>query len=119
MQRRATKQSRGANAAERRFIAAVKEMSCICCGRPGPSIVDHIWGSSKKLYNGLERVHVGHYGVLPLCTQCDSVKTRGSRKAFENKHGRQADLWVQMVERSGLEVPAGVMAAIYEESLPW
>jgi hypothetical protein len=115
MQRRATKQSRGANAREREFIATVKQLPCICCDTPGPSIYDHIYGSAKKLYNGLERVHVGHYAGIPLCLHCDSIKTRGSRRAFEDQFGQQVALWLRLIEIHNLEVPENVIAAIQGE----
>lgn len=115
MQRKATKQSRGPNAFEKRFMGAVKDLPCIVCGHPGPSIVDHIYGSSKKLYNDLERVHVGHLAVLPLCYSCDHIKTHGSRRAFENRFGQQEGLWFKMLEKYDLEVPDGVRLAIKGE----
>lgn len=97
MQRKATKQSRGPNTAEKELTAIVKQLPCICCKAPGPSIVDHIYGSSKKLYRGLERVHVGHVAILPLCYSCDSIKTQGSRRRFEDHFGSQEELWFKML----------------------
>lgn len=118
MQRKATKQSRGPNTYERKFIEAVKELPCICCGREGPSIVDHIYGSSKKLYNDLERVHVGHMAILPLCVGCDSVKTQGSRREFEQQFGKQEELWLKMLDIHGLidRVPENVRLAVAGEA---
>lgn len=100
MQRAATKQSRAANKLERDFMAWVKQQPCCVCNRPGPSIVDHIFGSSKKSYAGLERVHIGHIAILSLCEYCDSVKTRGSRREFESRFGRQLDHWYHMITQS-------------------
>lgn len=122
MQRRATKQSPGPTAAEKRFAGDVKAAACIVCGSPGPSIVDHIWGSSKKLYlDGIERVSVGHWAILPLCSICDSVKTHGSRKAFEEQFGSQIELWFMLLNRDCLidRVPEKVREAMAGESLPW
>lgn len=121
MQRKPTPQSRGPNAKERWFHGIVKEMDCIACGKPGPSIVDHIYGSSKKLYNGPERVMVGHWAVIPLCYICDAVKTQGSRKAFEKAFGQQEELWLRMLRENDLQnaVPHNVKSAIVGECLPW
>ena len=116
MQSKATRQTPAPNAAERRFLAYTKDSDCICCGNPGPSIVDHIWGKSKKLYNGPERVHVGHWAVIPLCVPCDNVKTRGSRRAFENEFKPQVLMWRDHMESYGHEfVPANVIAAIFQD----
>lgn len=117
VQRRATRQSRGAGAAERRFIHAVKQLPCICCNHPGPSIYDHMYGSAKKLYSGLERVHVGHYAGIPLCYSCDHIKTHGSRKAFEQAFGRQENLWLRLIRTHNLTVPENVIQAISGELL--
>lgn len=114
MQRKGTRQSPAANAAERRFIAIVKQLPCCVCGQPGPSIADHIWGSSKKLYAGIERVHVGHWAIVPLCQVCDQVKTFGSRRAFQARYGSQASYWLRMVEGYQLLVPENVKQAIEE-----
>jgi len=115
MRRKSTKQSPAASANERKFIGLVKELPCVACGTDGPSIYDHIYGSSKKLYNGLERVYVGHYAGIPLCLACDSVKTRGSRRAFINQFGEPEYLWLKMIEDECLPVPQNVKAAIQEE----
>lgn len=115
MQRRATKQSRGANQKERDFVGQVKELPCSCCSSPGPSIADHIYGSAKKLYDGLARVHVGHYAVIPLCLECDSLKTRGSRRKFEEINGQQEILWLSMISKYEMEVPSDVVRAIRGE----
>lgn len=116
MQRRGTKQSPAANTAERAFMAYTKDSDCICCGNPGPSIVDHIYGSSKKLYNGPERVLVGHWAAIPLCVTCDNVKTRGSRRAFEDEFWSQVVMWRSHIENYGHErIPANVISAMVME----
>lgn len=115
MRRKGTAQSPAANAKERDFIGTVKMLPCICCDQPGPSIADHIYGSAKKLYADeyrLERVHVGHYAILPLCEHCDSVKTRGNRRAFEDQFGKPETLWLRMLEKHGLKVPSNVVRAM-------
>lgn len=74
MQRKATRNTRGPNAAEKRFMAWVKEQDCIACNAEGPSIVDHMYGATFK-HN---KVLIGHWALLPYCQQCDSIKTQGS-----------------------------------------
>lgn len=115
MQRKNTKQSPGANNKERQFHSIIKELPCVVCGADGPSICDHIYGSSKKLYNGPERVHVGHYAVIPLCVRCDNVKTQGSRRVFENEFGQPEHFWIIMIGDYGLDVPENVYEAILGE----
>ena len=88
MQRKATKQTRGPNAEEKRFHAYTKESDCIC-GNPGPSIVHHCEGATFK-HN---KVLCGHWFVIPLCLTCDNVITHGSRKAFRERFCAQSDLW--------------------------
>jgi len=93
MQRKPTKQSRAANADEKRFMDYTAGCCCIVCGNDAGVIVDHIHGATKKTYVGLERVHIGHWAVIPLCEICDRVKTLGSRRAFESQCGNQKALW--------------------------
>jgi hypothetical protein len=96
MQRRATKNTRGPNANEKRFMAYTKECACICCGNPGPSIVHHCEGATFK-HN---KVLVGHWFVIPLCQTCDDVVTHGSKNAFRDINGSQAGLWFIHYENS-------------------
>jgi len=116
MQSRATKQTPAPNAAEKRFQAYTKESDCICCGNLGPSIADHIWGKSKKLYiDNIQRVHVGHWAMIPLCEYCDPVKTQGSRREFFEDFGCQVGMWREhsaSYAYSGGEVPTLVINAM-------
>jgi hypothetical protein len=110
MQRKATRQTRGPNAAEKRFHAYTKESDCICCGNPGPSIVHHCEGSCMK-HN---KVLIGHWFVVPLCLTCDDVITQGSRKAFRDRFGAQSQLWrFHVMDTDFLDVlPFDVLYAI-------
>lgn len=108
MRRKSTRQSRSANAEEKRFHAFTKESDCICCGMPGPSIIDHCMGSTFKT----SKVLVGHWFVLPLCLECDNVTTRGSKKAFREAFGSQTELWLNHIDNSPFEPPEEVVAAI-------
>ena len=89
MQRRATKNTRAANADEKRFQSFTKESSCIVCDNPPPSIVHHCMGATYKHNKTL----IGHWFVLPLCVTCDDVITQGSRRAFKDKFGFQHGFW--------------------------
>lgn len=115
MRRKATKQSRAANASEKRYHQWAKMEPCACCGSFSGSILDHWVGSSKKLYNGLERVMVGHWLLLPLCQQCDDVKTRGSLRAFNDTFGNWLQLWLDFIPGSPEKPPENVVAAVKQE----
>ena len=110
MQRKATRQTRGPNAEEKRFHAYTKESDCICCGNPGPSIVHHAEGATMK-HN---KVLIGHWFVLPLCLACDDVITQGSRKAFRERFGTQSELWRKHVFTNAVTPPEDVMIAILD-----
>lgn len=111
MRRKATKQSRGPNAEERRFMAYTKECDCIVCGN-SPVIVDHCRGSTFKIKHELVSVLLGHWFVLPLCQTCDDAHTKHSVKVFEAKHGRQIDLWIGHYVGSGITAPYDVESAL-------
>ena len=85
MQRKATKNTRGPNADERRFQAWLKEQPCAYCGASGPSIVDHARGSTFKHNKTL----IGHWFCTSRCVECDTQKTI---------HGKRLDneslIWV-------------------------
>ena len=108
MERKPTKTTRGPNADEKRFHAITKESDCICCGNPGPSIVDHCMGATFK-HN---KVIVGHWFVVPLCQSCDDITTHGSRKAFRERFGPQCDRWVAHVINTKSKPPEDVWCAI-------
>ena len=94
MQRKATAQSRGANALEKAHMQWIKERGiCIACGNDAGVIIHHCVGSSYKVRVGAERVLIGHAMVLGLCICCDSIVTRGSHKAFNYAFGKYVDLW--------------------------
>ena len=110
MMRRATKRStRAANAEEKRFMAWVKQQPCIQCQRPGPSIADHLYGSAF-IHN---KVLIGHWAIIPLCIECDAVKTRGNHRYYQEMFGEtQADSWVRLVLYSPFEPPQELIDAI-------
>ena len=111
MQRKASKKTRGPNADELRFMAWVKEQDCVGCGNDGPSIVDHLYGSSFK-HN---RILIGMWALLPYCQLCDEFKTIQGRAAHDRAFGfTQAQLFGEFLDRvpAGLMPPFDVIAAI-------
>jgi hypothetical protein len=95
MQRKSTKQSPGANAAEKRHMSWLKERGiCSACGNDAGVICHHSAGSSFKIKVDLKIVLIGHAFVLGLCYKCDSLITNGSRKQFFNVFGKQSELWI-------------------------
>ena len=81
MQRKATKNTRGPNADEKRFQGWLKTHHCAWCGNEGPSIVDHARGATFKHNKTL----VGHWFCLSACAICDEEKTiRGKRLGDES-----------------------------------
>lgn len=116
MQRKATKNTRGPNADEKKFQAWTKQQPCITCGCPGPSIVHHCEGATFK-HN---KMLIGHWFVIPVCPECDDVVTTGGRKQFREQFGLQGDLWRRNVygsaREAGLIPPYEVTASIYDWS---
>ena len=113
MQRKATKKTRAENADEKRFKHWVKDQPCIECG-DSPVIVDHMYGSTMR-HN---KVLIGMWALLPLCLECDRVKTLGSHNAYRETFGRpQAEAWRQLVINSiewEFKVPEDVFNAIMD-----
>lgn len=110
MQRKATKNTRAANAEEKKFHAITKLSDCIVCGAEKPSIVHHCEGATFK-HN---KVLVGHWFVLPLCQGCDDVITYGSRRSFRERFGAQSDFWLKHVDNTGVVPPEDVYNAIVD-----
>lgn len=57
---------------EREHVARIKEMACVVCGTPGPSIAHHVKQDS-------------HFHTVPLCEDCHT----GSHNGI---HGQKA-MW--------------------------
>lgn len=114
MQRKPTKNTRGPNADEKRYVKWIKEekLTCDACGAYGPLIAHHCEGATFK-HN---KVLVGHWFVVGLCQRCDDVVTHGSRRAFREKFGPQArialDALKEYMNHKGEVVPTDVMNAI-------
>ena len=107
MQRKATKNTRGRNAEEKRFQGWLKEHDCVWCGNPGPSIVDHCRGATFK-HN---KILAGHWFCLPCCVQCDTQKTIHGKR-LGNEAEKWMDLESEYSDTKGQHAPNKVYAAI-------
>ena len=71
MQRKSTKQSRGSNSIEKRFMEYCANTPCDYCGNnAGQSRVDHCVGSSAKQVVNFKTIHIGHIFCLSECAIC-------------------------------------------------
>jgi len=109
MQRKATRQSRAANAAEKRHMQWIKER-CICaaCSCAALVINHHCMGSTFRN----NKILVGHWFVLGLCQSCDNLVTRGSKRALTEAFGPQSEMWLKQAEHYPEEIPLDVIQAI-------
>ena len=108
MQRKATKNTRGPNADEKRFQGWLKDQPCCWCGNDGPSIVDHCRGSTFK-HN---KVLIGHWFCLPQCVKCDTGKTIHGKRL-----GNESDAWRRATDTFAyykLNAPIDVYDAIMD-----
>lgn len=112
MKRKATKKStRAQNADEKRFMLWCVEHDCIECGNYGV-IIDHGEGSAF-IHN---KVLIGHWYILPLCPDCDSVKTQGSHNAYRERFGRtQAEAWQELI----LDYPGAIPREVQLSIIDW
>lgn len=114
MQRKATKNTRGPNAEEKRYRSWVKE-SCKCraCFKTDYVIFHHCEGATFKHNKTL----IGHWFGIGLCQDCDDVVTKQSRKVFREYVGTtQAGLWKESAEeyeaQTGAVIPPKIKNAI-------
>ncbi len=115
MQRKATSNTRAANATERAHMSWIKDRGiCAACVNDGGVIVHHCVGSTYKVTVGLERVLIGHAFVLGLCACCDAIVTRGTHKAFREKFGAYAELFKIQYSESPVRLEEIVLIGIYE-----
>ena len=113
MQRKATRQSRGPNAAEKRFHDYQKNKGvCDACNSERPLILHHAEGSTFKNNKQL----CGHWFVLGLCQECDDMVTNGSRRELRKHYGPQSEMWTDAIADYQLkgECPASVWMAIVD-----
>lgn len=121
MQRKATKNTRGPNAEEKRFHRWVKErQACAACSNLAPTILHHCEGSTFRHNKTL----VGHWFVIGLCQVCDDVVTHGSRKRFRLEFGPQSKLWRRLISEYDLHLkrehePDVVPVDVYNAIMDW
>lgn len=107
MQRKATKNTRGPNADEKKFQGWLKNRFCEWCSNPGPSIVDHCRGATFK-HN---KVLIGHILCLPQCVECDTQKTIHGKR-LGNESARCLMLINKFKVATRIEFPAEAIQAI-------
>lgn len=100
-----SRNGRSANSAEKAFHGWIKEQSCVWCGNDGPSIVDHCRGSKF----GHNKVHIGHWFVIPQCVECDTKKTIHGKRL-----GNESASWQMMVLQYPKEVPWDIWNSIQD-----
>lgn len=118
MQRRPTKNTRGANAEEKRFHKWIKEDCEICaaCCKPNHRnlIVHHCEGSTFRHNKTL----VGHWFTIGLCPSCDDIITHGSKNKFRELYGPQSECWENLIFKylvaTGNETPYRIMKSIMD-----
>lgn len=91
MQRKPTKNTRGPNTDEKRYMSWIKDgcYKCAACMRYTDLIGHHCEGATFKHNKTL----IGHWFILGLCQECDDIVTHGSRKALRQAYGPQCDMW--------------------------
>lgn len=91
MQRPRSKNTRHANADEKRYHSWIKESGhCAACREDRPVSVHHCMGSTYRHNKRL----IGHIFCIGLCGECDEIVTQGSRREFTNKFGiTQGEMW--------------------------
>lgn len=113
MNRRATRQSPGIDAAAKRHLKWIKERGiCIACGNPGGVIAHHFAGSSAKVRVGIECVMIGHWAINGLCQCCDTIATRIGRPAFREQFGNESELWLMQAAHYPVEIPLKIIQGI-------
>jgi len=110
MQRLSSKQSRGPNANEKRFIAWCKEQPSIVSGDYGVE-VHHCVGSSAKTYVGAERVHIGHWFCIPLTPE-EHKLFHSDKMEFAEVYGNQSDLWLELIKNYFAPIPVEAIKGI-------
>jgi len=109
MQRKSTKQSRGANRKEKEFIVWTKNRSCAYCGNPGPSRYDHCAGSAAKI-KIIGSVHIGHYFGVAECSDCAELTHSKKYETFGPHH----KIWLSEIEEFPGEIPPEIIIGITE-----
>jgi hypothetical protein len=113
MNRKATRQSPGIDAAAKRHLTWIKSRGiCCACGNTGGVIGHHFAGSSAKVHVGLQRVHIGNWAINGLCEPCDNLATRRGRVIFREMFGNECDLWLKQAEHYPEEIPLLIIQGV-------
>lgn len=77
-----------------------------------------MYGATAKIKVDLITVLIGHAAVIGLCSCCDNIVTRGSRRKFTDAFGPQNALWSKQYRESPVQFPDEVVRGImsYERS---
>lgn len=116
MQSKASKNryGRNANAQEKAFQSYVKHHCCVWCGSESGSIVDHVIGAKK----GHNKVHIGHWFVLPSCETCDYKKTIEGKKLGDYAE-KWFDLMLEYRQKGGSPASNDVFESIQSWGETW
>jgi hypothetical protein len=117
MQRKATKNTRGPNADEKKYQAWCKEQPCCVTGARGCIEVHHMYSSTFK-HN---KVLIGHWACIPLCYDYhrgeNGYHTVG-QKVWRQVCGNQYAYWLVMhdkyVGEGNNPAPSEVIKAIMD-----
>ena len=110
MQNKKSRQSPGPNSVEKAFLAWCKQQPSIVSGAIGVE-VHHCVGSSRKVYVGAERVHIGHWFCIPLTTK-EHWLYHNRKIEFEDRYGSQSNLWISLIDSYPGDVPLQVTEGI-------
>lgn len=110
MQRKSTKKTRGANAAEKAYHGWCKEQRCVCCTAE-PVDAHHCDGATSKTKVDLVTVLIGHWFVIPLCGSCHWLY-HNNKSQFTAVNGLQWKLWKHVMNRYEGDCPDEVRRGI-------
>lgn len=89
----------------------------------GPVQVHHVVGRSRQIRLGLERVHIGHWFLLPLPWSLHDVHSNNPlnithhRKAFVAEYGDEVSLFLKMVEE--IQRPELGLLSLLPDGIPF
>jgi hypothetical protein len=110
MQRKSTKKTRGANAAEKAYHGWCKEQRCVCCTAE-PVEAHHCDGATSKTKVDLVTVLIGHWFVIPLCGSCHWLY-HNNKSQFTAVNGKQHKLWRHVMNKYDGDCPSDVCSGI-------
>lgn len=81
------------NAEQTRWREAVRELGSVISG--GPAVIHHMYGRTASF----NKVHVGHWALLPLTDEEHKYRHQHGKKAFSEKWAHEKDLFLTVCER--------------------